>query len=127
MSLIRQCCLLLLLLLLGACALEPQYNRYQSPPPQEDSGQSGAVAELQRGARNALSRQAYQQAIDYLQRAIRIEPRNPFSWHYLAEAYRRSGDARRCLEMVERSFSYSSSADRLEDANRKLRANCESG
>ena len=123
----RKLQLLLLALMLGACALEPQYNRYQSPPQQDQSGQSGAVAELQRNARDALSQQAYQQAIDYLQRAIRIEPRNPFSWHYLAETYWRSGDRRRCLEMIERSLSYSSSADRLEDANQKLRARCEQG
>ena len=127
MPLMRFYCLLLLVLTLGACALEPQYNRYQSPPRQNQPGQSGAVAELQRNARDALSRQAWQQAIDYLQRAIRIEPRNPFSWHYLAETYWRSGDVRRCLEMVERSFSYSSSADRLEDANQKLKASCEEG
>ena len=127
MSLIHKISLLLLVLMISACALEPQYNRYQAPPRQKQSGQSDAVAELQRNAREALSRRAYQQAIDLLQRAIRIEPRNPFSWHYLAETYWRSGDSRRCLEMVERSLSYSNSADRLEDANQKLKASCQQG
>lgn len=127
MSLMRFICLSIIGLLLAACALEPEYNRYQSPPEQNRPGQSGAVAELQRNAREALSRRAYQQAIDYLQRAIRIEPRNPFSWHYLAETYWRSGDPARCLQMVERSFSYSTSRDRLEDANQKLKARCQPG
>ena len=99
MSLMRFICLSIIGLLLAACALEPEYNRYQSPPEQNRPGQSGAVAELQRNAREALARRAYQQAIDYLQRAIRIDPRNPFSWHYLAETYWRSGDpARKSLE-----------------------------
>ena len=94
---------------------------------QRDGGhrQQGAVAELQRNAREALGRQAYQQAIDLLQRAIKIEPRNPHSWHYLAETYWRSGDNLRCLEMVERSRSYSSSADDLEHANQRLREKCQ--
>jgi hypothetical protein len=62
-----------------------------------------------------------------LQRAIKIEPRNPHSWHYLAETYWRSGDNLRCLEMVERSRSYSSSADDLEHANQQLREKCQQG
>lgn len=126
MSLMQKIFLMALALMLTACTMEPVSNRYQLPAGQSQPGQSGAVAELQRSAKQALSRQAYQQAVDYLQRAIKIEPRNPLSWHYLAETYWRSGDPRRCLEMVERSFSYSSSADKLEDANQKLKARCES-
>ena len=119
--------ILLLALLLSACAIEPSYNRYQAAPGATQPGASDAVAELQRSARDALEQREYQQAIDYLQRAIRIEPRNPFSWHYLAETYWRAGDPRRCLDMLERSFSYSSSADRLEHLNQRLRARCEDG
>lgn len=119
--------MLLLTLLLSACALEPRYNRYESVPGTSQAGVSDAVGELQRSARDALARRDFQQAIDYLQRAIRIEPRNPFSWHYLAETYWRSGDPRRCLDMLERSFSYSSSGDRLENLNQRLRARCEGG
>lgn len=126
MSLIRIQSLVLLSLLVTACALEPRYNQYQLPPQQSQPGQ-GAVAELQRNAREALSRQDYQQAVDYLQRAIKIEPRNPHSWHYLAETYWRSGDRRRCVEMVERSFSYSSSEDDLDHANQQLREKCQQG
>ncbi len=126
MSLIRIIGLVFLALLVTACALEPSYNRYQLPAQQSKPSQ-GAVAELQRNARAALQRQAYQQAIDYLQRAIKIEPRNPHSWHYLAEAYWRSGDRRRCVEMVERSFSYSSSADDLDHVNQQLKEKCQQG
>jgi len=125
MPLIRLTSLITLVLVISACATEPRFNRYQLPAGQTQPGQ-GAVAELQGKARQALAQQAYQQAIDYLQRAIKIEPRNPHSWHYLAETYWRSGDNRRCLEMVERSLSYSSSADNLEQANQRLMENCRS-
>ena len=127
MSLIRIKSLVILALILTACATGPRYNRYQLPAGQSQPGQQGAVAELQRNARQALERQAYQQAIDVLQRAIKIEPRNPHSWHYLAETYWRSGDSLRCLEMVERSRSYSSGADDLEHANQQLREKCQQG
>ena len=123
MSLNRLIILVTLVLVLGACTTEPRFNRYQVPTGQTQPGQS-AVEELQGKARQALEQQAYQQAIDYLQRAIKFEPRNPLSWHYLAETYWRSGDKRRCIEMVERSFSYSSSADDLEQANQRLMEQC---
>ncbi|MDH3388430.1 MAG: tetratricopeptide repeat protein [Gammaproteobacteria bacterium] len=126
MPLIRFPGLAVLLLLISSCALEPKPNQYQLPVRPNQPGQ-GAVAELQRSASEALQRDAYQQAIDYLQRAIKIDPRNPHSWHYLAEVYWRSGDLRRCVEMVERSFSYSDSDDRLDRVNRQLRQKCQQG
>ena len=115
-----------LCLLLASCALEPKYNPYQDGS-QAQPGQESAVAELQRNAVDALERQAYQQAIDYLQRAIRIEPRNPLSWHYLAQTYWQRKDFTRCLEMVERSFSYSSIDDDLDQANAELKQRCQPG
>ncbi|MGD2170713.1 MAG: tetratricopeptide repeat protein [Gammaproteobacteria bacterium] len=116
---------ILLLLLLSACAVEPAYNRYQLPAAEGQPGES-AVAQLQREARAALERGDYQQAVEYLQRAIKIEPRNPYSWHYLAETYWLNGDLRRCTEMADRSFSYSSEADELDEANRRLKDQCQS-
>jgi len=126
MSLIRFGLLAVLLLQLSACALEPSSNRYQLPAGQTRPGQ-GAVDELQHRARQALDRRAYAQAVEYLQRAIRIEPRNPLSWHYLARTYRSSGDYARCVEMAQRSFSYSSGDDNLDAANRQLTETCQQG
>ena len=115
---------ILLLLLLSACAVEPVNNRYELPAAQAQPGES-AVAQLQRKARTALEHDDYQQAVEYLQRAIKIEPRNPYSWHYLAETYWLKGDLRRCAEMADRSFSYSSEADELDEANRRLKEACQ--
>ncbi len=115
--------LLLLMLTLAACAVQPPYNPYQAPPPPSDDG--GPVAELRRQATAALQQQAFAQAIELLQRAIRIEPRDPYSWHYLAETYHRSGDSARCLEMVARAQSYSAAGSDLQTANQRLQARCE--
>ncbi len=111
---------------LSSCSLEPRYNPYELPQV-ETTRSAGAVSELQMNAISALGREAWDQALDYLQRAIRIEPRNPFSWHYLAQTYWYRGDPQRCLEMVERSYSYSSPDDNLDAANERLRARCEQG
>jgi len=126
MSLIRRVIPPLLVLLLSCCAVEPGYNRYQLPDDRSQPG-SSAVAELQQSARRALDDGDFRLAVEYLQRAIKIEPRNPYSWHYLGETYRRSGDYQRCAEMVERSFSYSEAGDDLDIPNRRLRTLCLAG
>ena len=110
-------------LLLFACATEPVSNRYQLPAQPDAQGQ-GAVSELQNSAFRAMENADYAQAVDYLQRAIRIKPRDPLSWHYLALTYWRSGDAKRCVEMSERSFSYSEPGDQLDYANQRLKEKC---
>jgi len=126
MSLIRRLIFTVILSWLASCAVEPVHNRYQLPADEQQPGDS-AVAELQQRAKQALAGKDYRLAIEYLQRAIRIEPRNPYSWHYLGETYRASGDYRRCLEMVERSSSYSEEGGDLDASNRRLRQICQSG
>ncbi len=124
MSLIRNRLILTpLLAALAACSPEPRVNPYQAPAstsPRVDS----AVQQLQREAVAAFDRGAYQQAIERLQRAIRIEPRNPLSWHYLAQAYWRSGDYPRCVDMAQRSRGYGSGDARLESINSRLLERC---
>jgi len=84
----------------------------------------GPVAELHRKAISAISQNLYPQAVEYLQRAIKIEPRNAFSWHYLAQTYWHSKQYGRCLEMIKRSISYSSDLDDLDRANSALIIQC---
>ena len=84
----------------------------------------GPVAELQRKAISAISQNHYPQAVEYLQRAIKIEPRNAFSWHYLAQTYWHTRQYDRCLDMVKRSISYSSKLDDLDRANAALMSQC---
>ena len=85
---------------------------------------AGPVAELHRKAISAISQGQFAQSVEYLQRAIKIEPRNAFSWHYLAQSYWHSQQFGRCLDMIKRSISYSSSLDDLDRANAALLAQC---
>ena len=117
----------IILLLIGACSVQPvSTNQYQV-----DIGGAGAearpVAELHNQALAALDNNQYQLAIDYLQRAIKIQPRNAWSWHYLGQSYRQNQQFDQCLAMVDRAFSYSSYDDALELANDRLRAQCQLG
>lgn len=119
--------LLMLITLLASCAgPKTETGRYHRIPNEYQPG-TGAVTQLHRVALSALSQGSIQLAIDYLQRAIKIEPRNAFSWHYLAQTYWHSRNYDRCIDMIERSISYSSSKDGLHRANSTLRARCMDG
>lgn len=108
-----------------SCSLEPRSNRYEVGG--SETRMNPPVTELQQQGLAALDSGDYQLAIDTLQRAIRIQPRNPWNWHYLAQSYWRSGDLERCSAMVERAFSYAADDSRLRQANEKLRRLCSDG
>ena len=114
-------------LALAACGAvsTPTTNRYQQPPPGASAPAPDAVGQLQRDARAALDGAAPERAIDYLQRAIRIEPRNASSWQLLAEAWRQAGDGRRCVEMARRAASYGRGDAAFERDNRRLLDACQ--
>ncbi|MCP3690090.1 MAG: hypothetical protein GY784_16925, partial [Gammaproteobacteria bacterium] len=76
---------ILLLLTIAGCTTAPIVNRYQASAAQTHAG-NAAVAELHQDAINALAQNNARQAIEFAQRAIKIEPRNALSWHYLAQA-----------------------------------------
>ena len=111
-------------MLLASCAgPKTETERYHRTVSDNLAG-TGAVAELQRESIRALEQGNNQLAIEILQRAIKIEPRNPISWHRLAQAYRHSGNYDRCIDMLERSIGYSSVNDDLDRANSALRHLC---
>ena len=109
---------LLLVALCAACSGLPEQqpdNRYQRAIESDAAvvqPQSGPVRQLQNQALAAINEDQYALAIDYLQRAIKIQPRD--AW----------GDRARCLAMLERSQSYATGDDRLDDANAALYAQC---
>ena len=125
----RRLSIVSLLLFTSACQTpEPAVdNRYQRAPETTASSQatSSPVVQLQNQALAAINEDQYQLAIDYLQRAIKIQPRDPWSWHYLADIYWRQGQYDRCLAMVDRSSGYAGSDARLADDNAALRAQCQ--
>ncbi len=116
---------ILVCLIIAGCTVAPTTNRYQTGVV-ETSSSSAPVAELHQHAVNALAQNNAQQAIEFIQRAIKIEPRNALSWHYLAQSYLQDKNYAKCLAMVERSYSYSTIADDLDQANQALQYQCQS-
>ncbi len=119
-----KCRLMVLSLLISACTA-PNVNtdRYQGEITTDQARHSPVVA-LQRLANDALEQQQYDLSISFLQRAIKLEPRNPYSWHYLAQNYWYKQSYLQCLDMVQRSYSYSRVVDDLDSANHALRTHC---
>lgn len=117
---------LVTILLLASCSA-PQISTDRYHDTSASSQRSdGPVTELHRQAIAALNQQQFEQAIALLQRAIKIEPRNAFSWHYLAQSYWHISDFDNCVDMVQRSLSYSSVSDDLDRANAALLLQCRS-
>ncbi|MDX8400240.1 MAG: tetratricopeptide repeat protein [Gallionellaceae bacterium] len=116
-------CITLIFLLASCMVPTEQGNRFQVSTA-KTSSTTGPVAELHRNAIAALDSENSKQAIEYLQRAIKIEPRNPLSWHYLAQSYWQRGNFTKCLAMIERSYSYSRPVDDLDDGNEALKQKC---
>jgi tetratricopeptide (TPR) repeat protein len=84
-----------------------------------------AVIQLQNQALAAINEDQYPLATDYLQRAIKIQPRNAWSWHYLADIHWRQGQHERCIAMIERSEGYAGANTQLDSENARLREQCQ--
>ena len=113
-----------LLLLLGACT-----TTYQTPAPVE--GPSGtpppaarqenvAVAGLMHSARSDAAAGRLGSAAATLERALRIEPRNPRLWHELAKVRLRQGDYSQAESLAARSNTYAGDDRDLRAANQKV-------
>ena len=99
----------------------------QSSADSEAAAQSTpqAVSQLQNQALAAINEDQYSLATDYLQRAIKIQPRNAWSWHYLADIHWRQGQHERCIAMIERSEGYAGADKQLDRENVRLREQCQ--
>jgi predicted Zn-dependent protease len=60
------------------------------------------------------------QAAASLERALRIEPRNPRLWHELARVRLRQGDAVQAANLAARSNSFAGSDAQLRAANQSI-------
>jgi tetratricopeptide (TPR) repeat protein len=122
--------ILALVAICASCSVPEQEpdNRYQRSIEDESSSTEAVAApviQLQNQALAAINEDQYPLAIDYLQRAIKIQPRNAWNWHYLAQAYWHDGNYDRCLAMIDRSSSYGSYDQPLSSANEKLLLKCQ--
>ncbi len=114
----------LLILLVAGCASAPEPAPAPSaPPPLPETPlarESVAIAGLMESARNDAAAGRLVQAAGTLERALRIEPRNPRLWHELAKVRLRQGDAAQAANLAARSNSFAGSDSALRAANRSI-------
>src|ERR1700754_454732 len=115
-----------IVLLLAGCA-----TGYQTPAPVETPSppaapsqpvtrENVAIAGLMDSARSDASAGKLGSAAATLERALRIEPRNPRLWHELAKVRYRQADYTQAESLAARSSTYAGSDADLRAANQKL-------
>ena len=110
--------LLPLLLVLGGCATAPGPEPApEAPPPRSESV---AVAGLMEGARNDVAAGRLANAAASLERALRIEPRNPQLWHELAQVRLKQGEYAQVESLAARSNAWAGSDTTLREDNQRL-------
>ena len=119
----------LLLALTAACQApvpvsDNPYQRSTETQSAEPAQPSAPVQQLHNQAIAALNEDQYQLAADYLQRAIKIEPRNRWSWYYLADVRWRQGQSDLCRSMLDRADGYAQGDSQLDALSRELRERC---
>ena len=113
-------------LFLTACSIAPTpvvvTDQYHDKADKKST--SSVLNGLQLKAIQLMNQLKFEESILYLQRAIRVEPRNPLNWHYLAQNYWHLKDFANCRSMVNRAISYSQFNDDLKKANETLLKQC---
>jgi Tfp pilus assembly protein PilF len=116
---------LVLLLFLSSCASrrDEAPSAPAAPPPVPEIPvvkENVAIAGLMESARGDAAAGRLVQAAGALERALRIEPRNPRLWHELAKVRLRQGDAAQAANLAARSNSYAGSDAALRAANQSI-------
>jgi Tfp pilus assembly protein PilF len=109
---------LLAALLLAACVTSPQ-----SPPPPTMpavASDNSAVIALAKNARDDMSAGQLGAAAANLERALRIEPRNPTLWHELARVSLHQGQPGQAVQFAGKSNSFAADNRELRAANWRL-------
>ena len=102
----------LIVLLAAGCASAPQPGPAPAPveqaPPAPPAGtrETTAVAALMESARTDAAAGKLPSAASSLERALRIEPRNPRLWQQLARVRLQQGDFAQAESLAARSNSY---------------------
>ena len=107
--------------ILGGCATAqpPSPVSEPAPAPAAATG-SAAVASLVTSARADAAAGRLVQAAASLERALRIEPRNPHLWQELARVRLRQGDYAQVESVAARSNSWAGGDSRLRAENWRL-------
>ena len=109
---------------LAGCAAPPQEPSETAPPPPPPetplARETVAIAGLMESARSDAAAGRLLQAAASLERALRIEPRNPRLWHELAKVRLRQGDAGQAANLAARSNSFAGSDGAMRAANQSI-------
>jgi Tfp pilus assembly protein PilF len=117
---------ILFLLLAGCAAQQPAPVESPTSPPATPPGTTSqkpenvAIAGLMDSARKDASSGKLGSAAASLERALRIEPRNPRLWHELAVIRYRQADYGQAESLAARSNTYAGTDADLRAANQKL-------
>ena len=106
------------------CTPRPVLETDQYHKPDSSQPQHKGLNSLQLKALQLMNQQQFDSAIEYLQRAVKIEPRNALNWHYLAQNYWHKKDFAHCRDMIQRAIAYSQFDEDLQRANRILLEQC---
>ncbi|HXI38088.1 MAG TPA: tetratricopeptide repeat protein [Burkholderiales bacterium] len=123
---------LLLILLLAGCAQAPAPAPAPEPPPVAETPikpapqENVAIAGLLQSARSDSAAGRLTNAAATLERALRIEPRNPRLWHELAKVRLRQADYSQAESLAARSNTYAGTDTELRAANQKIIADARS-
>ena len=115
----------LLILLVAGCATAPGPTpappaEPSLPPETPLARETVAIAGLMESARSDAAAGRLVQAAGTLERALRIEPRNPRLWHDLAKVRLRQGDVSQAASLAARSNSFAGSDGALRAANQAI-------
>ena len=112
----------LLIVLLAGCATRQEPAPEAPPPPPEQPAikENVAIAGLVQSARDDAAGGRLVQAAATLERALRIEPRNPRLWHELARVRLRQGDTAQAANLAARSNSFAGRDAALRSANQNI-------
>lgn len=114
---------LLLLAFLYSCASRQESTPAPPaplPPEAPAAKENVAIAGLMETARADAAAGRLVQAAGSLERALRIEPRNPRLWHELAKVRLRQGDTAQAANLAARSNSFAGSDAQLRAANQGI-------
>ena len=110
-----------LLVFLSSCATRVEEPAPAALPPETSTRQENvAIAGLMESARSDVAAGRLLQAAASLERALRIEPRNPRLWHELAKVRLRQGDAGQAANLAARSNTFAGSDSALRGANQSI-------
>ncbi len=90
------------------------------PPTSMPSGPSGPGNVLLSQAQSYQDSGELDQAIALVERAVRIEPRNPYAWHRLAQLQLAKGNIHKAIQFAKRSNQFIENKHPLIQKNEKI-------